>query len=67
MASKIRKEKKFDVGAAVRLNARDRIGTPKASFVITPKNEREPRHKKSWEEYCDDEFTELSESLENHE
>ena len=63
MASKLKKEKKFDVGAAVRSNARDRVGTPKASFAITPKNEREPRHKKTWQEFCDDEFAELSEGL----
>ena len=64
MSSKIHKEKKFDVGAAVRANARDRIGTPKSSFIIIPKNERAPRHKKSWDEYIENEFDELAESLE---
>jgi hypothetical protein len=64
MASKIRKPGKFSKVTAVKLNARDQVGTPKASFAITPKNQREPRYKESWQDYADSEFEDLKEDLE---
>lgn len=53
--SKSRKPEKFSKVSAVKSNARDRVGTPKASFVITPKNQRPPRYKKSWNTILDEE------------
>jgi hypothetical protein len=55
MPSKIRKSKKFSIVAAVKSNARDRIGTPKASFVIEPKSKKATRFKKTLVELLDTE------------
>ena len=43
-----KKQKKFSKVAAVKSNARERVGNPKASFVITPKTKRNPRYKENW-------------------
>jgi len=43
-----KKKDKFDVVAAVKNNARDRVGQPKASEIIVPKRDRPARHKKNW-------------------
>ena len=53
--AKNRKNRKFDKVAAVKSNARDRVGTPKTTEVITPKNKREPKYKESWIDLLDDE------------
>jgi len=45
MASKIKKNEKFDVGAAVRNQAREIVGQPKSTVAITPKNRRDPKYK----------------------
>jgi hypothetical protein len=37
--------KTFSAVTAVKSNARDRVGTPKASFTITPKSEKPSRFK----------------------
>jgi len=60
MSRSRRRQKKdvFSVVAAVKSNARDRIGTPKASFVITPKNQRSPRYKEKFTEIDDEINTE---------
>jgi hypothetical protein len=50
--SKTNKKKTFNKVSAVKSNARDRVGMPKSSFVIQPKNEKIPRFKKSWRDYC---------------
>ena len=50
-----RKAGKFSKVAAVKSNARDRVGTPKASFVITPKSKRPSRYKPSWIDFLDEE------------
>jgi hypothetical protein len=42
-----RKKDVFSAVAQVKSNARDRIGTPKASFAITPKHEKPARYKTS--------------------
>ena len=49
------KRQKFSKVAAVKSNARDRVGTPKASFVITPKNQRPSRFKETWCNILDEE------------
>jgi hypothetical protein len=46
--AKSKKKDTFSKVSAVKSNARDRVGTPKASFVITPKNQRPPRFKPNW-------------------
>jgi hypothetical protein len=44
----------FSKVSAVKSNARDRIGTPKASFAITPKRDKEPRYKTSLKDLLSD-------------
>ena len=65
--AKSRKRDTFNKVSAVKSNSRDRIGTPKASFVITPKTERKPKYKENWSNvatwndvYVDDYFGEES-------
>jgi hypothetical protein len=41
-----RKPKKFSAQTEVRAIARERIGAVRAAKIITPKNERKPKHKK---------------------
>jgi len=53
--AKSRKKQTFSKVSAVKSNARDRVGTPKASFVITPKNQRPSRYKKTWRDVLDEE------------
>jgi len=45
MASKIKKNEKFDVGDTVRAAARELIGQPKSTQAITPKIRRDPKYK----------------------
>lgn len=45
---------KFDKVAAVKSNARDRVGTPKATQIITPKVKRKPKYKKDWTKVNED-------------
>jgi hypothetical protein len=40
-----RKKRVFSATKEVRAIARERVGTVKASKVITPKSERKPKHK----------------------
>jgi hypothetical protein len=49
------KKQTFSKVAAVKSNARDRVGTPKASFAITPKTQRPSRYKKTWVDVLDEE------------
>jgi len=44
------KIKKFDAIAAVKSNARDRVGSPKPSAIIVPKNKRKPKYPPKIEE-----------------
>jgi hypothetical protein len=46
MATMAKKPKRFSAEKEVRAIARERVGTVKASQVITPKSERKPKHKK---------------------
>jgi hypothetical protein len=57
--SKSIKKQTFSKVSAVKSNARDRVGTPKASFVITPKNQRPSRYKNSWVDAELDEVEEI--------
>jgi hypothetical protein len=41
-----KKPKRFSAEKEVRAIARERVGTVKASKVITPKSERKPKYKK---------------------
>ena len=47
MASKIKKNEKFDVGDTIRAAARELIGQPKATQAITPKKHRDPKYKEN--------------------
>jgi hypothetical protein len=53
--SRSRRRQTFSKVTAVKSNARDRIGSPKATFIITPKNKRPERFEKSWIENLDEE------------
>lgn len=46
----------FSKVAQVKSNARDRVGTPKASFVITPKSEKPPKYKPSLRDLLSDDW-----------
>ena len=50
MSKSKRRNKKdvFSVVSAVKSNARDRVGTPKSSFAITPKADKPERHKRNF-------------------
>lgn len=45
-----RKKDIFSKVSQVKAIAREQVGTPKASFAITPKHEKPPRYKKSLRE-----------------
>lgn len=64
--SKSKKPEKFSKVSAVKSNARDRVGMPKPSTVITPKNKRAPKYKEDLLTECpwrDDLFDEEWEEL----
>ena len=54
--SRSRKKDVFSKVVAVKSNARDRIGTPKPSFVITPKSEKPSRYKPSLRDLLQDDY-----------
>jgi hypothetical protein len=56
MPSKLPKKKRFDVVAAVKSNARDRIGTPRESFIIPSKKNRPSKYKKKVSELIENPF-----------
>jgi len=54
--SRSKKKDVFSKVAAVKSNARDRIGMPKSSFVITPKSEKPARYKPSLRDLLRDDY-----------
>ena len=48
------KSKKFSAVAAVKSNARDRVGQPKATVAFTPKNVRNPKYPEKWEDILEE-------------
>ena len=51
-----KKKNTFSKVSAVKSNARDRIGMPKASFVITPKSEKPSKYKPSLRDMLRDDW-----------
>jgi hypothetical protein len=59
-----KKKDVFSKVSAVKSNARDRIGTPKASFAITPKKDRALRYKPSYRDLIHADYEEETEENE---